>query len=632
MIARSTSDTCDITALRGATRLCVAVCSFLSPVYAQTSETSDWCGPKYIHVEADGGKLLVLCEKSNAIVRMDVDSGDIEATTAVGESPWCLCPHPTRPRLFVTCRRGQQLLELDAVSLATLRRIDLSGDPTGVAVSEDGQRVYVALHSLDQLAVLDAETGNEIKRLATGNGPQSVRLAAGTGRVYVTNLLSNPTSPDQPCRNEITTIDDILGHVVERIILVNANVGRGFAFTSDGSTAIAAISRPKNLLPMVQVARGWMVTNGFAVLSTSARHPPIQLLVDLPNQSFADPYGIAVTPDDRKCYLTSAGTDTVVAIDLDRVRAVVEEVSGGLLPRHADDLGLTRRYVTARVPVGANPEALALSPDGHWLYVANRLDDSISVVDTGNDRVIRTLDIGPPPPADKLLRGERLFHSAARTFQRQFSCASCHPDGGFDGLQYDLEPDGLGQCIVDNRDLRDVSDTAPFKWAGTNPDVTTQCGTRTAKWFVRTGWLTLAQVVELTGYVHSIPLTVNPYRDPSGVLTPAQRRGKVVFERTTTAKGGPIPEQNRCATCHSGPKFTNGRRSDVGTKALHDTNPEFDAAHLTNVFESTPYLHDGRAATLEEIWTKYNPEDKHGLSSDWTKQQLNDLVEYLKSL
>lgn len=632
MIASRASDLSGTAALRNATCLCVMVCAFLSPAYAQTPAMSGRCGPKFIHVEPDGGKLLVLCEKSNAIVRMDMDSAALETTMSVGESPWSLCPHPTRPRLFVTCRRGQQLLELDAVSLATLRRIDLPGDPTGVAVSEDGQRVYVALHSLDQLAILDAQTGKEIKRVATGNGPQSVRLAAGTGRVYVSNLLPNPTSPDQPCRNEITVIDDASGRVVERIILDNANVGRGIAFTSDGSTAMAAISRPKNLVPMVQVARGWMVTNGFAVISTGALHPPIQLLVDLPNQSFADSYGIAITPDDRKCYLTSAGTDTVLAIDLDRVKEVVEAIGGGSLPRHADDLGLSRRYVTARISVGANPEALALSSDGHWLYVANRLEDSISVIDTRDDRVVRTLSIGQPPPADKLLRGERFFHSAARTFQRQFSCVSCHPDGGFDGLQYDLEPDGIGQCIVDNRDLRDISETAPFKWAGTNPDVTTQCGTRTAKWFVRTGWLTLAQVIELTAYVHTIPLTVNPYRDPSGVLTPAQRRGKVVFERTTTNKGEPIPEQNRCTTCHSGPKFTNGQISDVGTKALHDTSAEFDAAHLSNVFESNPYLHDGRAATLEELWTKYNPEDKHGLSSDWTKQQLNDLVEYLKSL
>jgi len=43
-------------------------------------------------------------------------------------------------------------------------------------------------------------------------------------------------------------------------------------------------------------------------------------------------------------------------------------------------------------------------------------------------------------------------------------------------------------------------------------------------------------------------------------------------------------------------------------------------------------LHDGRAATLEEIWTKYGKEDKHGFVNDMSKNQLNDLVDYLKSL
>ena len=78
--------------------------------------------------------------------------------------------------------------------------------------------------------------------------------------------------------------------------------------------------------------------------------------------------------------------------------------------------------------------------------------------------------------------------------------------------------------------------------------------------------------------------------------------------------------------------YTDHQAFDVGTRSSTDSDPEFDTAHLTNIFESAPYLHDGRAATLEEIWTKDNPEDRHGVSSDWTKQQLNDLVEYLKNL
>jgi YVTN family beta-propeller protein len=459
-----------------------------------------------------------------------------------------------------------------------------------------------------------------------------VRLSPRQDYVYVTNLLSNPVPPDQSCLMEITVINDTAARVADRIELFNANIGREIAFTSDGSLAIAAISRPKNLVPGVQVARGWMITNGFAVLRAEMDAPPVQLLVDLPNTSFADPHGVVVTPDDSKFYLSAAGSDMVIAVDLDEVRRVCEEIEAGEIPRPSDHLGLSRRYVTSRIPVGANPRSLAVSRDGKWVYVANRLDDNISVIDTETDKVVRTLVLGEPTVPDRLLLGERLFHNAGRTFQNQFACVSCHPAGGVDGLQYDLEPDGIGQNILDNRSLRDVADTGPFKWTGTNPDIATQCGSRTAKWIVRTGWLNPAEVVMLVEYIHSIPPVENPYLAPDGKLTDVQRHGKKFFERTTTNHGEPIPVENQCHFCHSGPRFSNYEVSDIGTRSARDTKTEFDAAHLTNLFESPPYLHDGRAATLEEIWTKYNPDDKHGISSDWTKKQLNELVEYIKTM
>ncbi len=72
--------------------------------------------------------------------------------------------------------------------------------------------------------------------------------------------------------------------------------------------------------------------------------------------------------------------------------------------------------------------------------------------------------------------------------------------------------------------------------------------------------------------------------------------------------------------------------ADVGTLSDTDDPMLFDAPQLNNVYESSPYLHDGRAATLEELWTKFNDDDKHGIGNDMLKDQLNDLVEYLKSI
>ena len=140
--------------------------------------------------------------------------------------------------------------------------------------------------------------------------------------------------------------------------------------------------------------------------------------------------------------------------------------------------------MTARIPVGRNPRGALLSPDGKRLYVANRLDDNISVIDTSSDKVISTIDLGGPKTVNALRRGEQLFFTADYAFQGQFGCANCHLDATIDGLQWDLEPDGFGKDIVDNRSLENLAGTEPFKWNGGNPDMPTECGPRTEKFFL----------------------------------------------------------------------------------------------------------------------------------------------------
>ena len=63
-----------------------------------------------------------------------------------------------------------------------------------------------------------------------------------------------------------------------------------------------------------------------------------------------------------------------------------------------------------------------------------------------------------------------------------------------------------------------------------------------------------------------------------------------------------------------------------------DRESDFDTPHLNNIYDSAPYLHNGIAETLEEIWTRFNPYDEHGVTNDLTKDELNHLIEYLKTL
>jgi YVTN family beta-propeller protein len=297
----------------------------------------------------------------------------------------------------------------------------------------------------------------------------------------------------------------------------------------------------------------------------------------------------------------------------------------------ARDLSASANYVVTRIPVGHDPRGLTLSRDGRRLFVANRLEDTVSVIDTRTNRVASTIKLAGPKDLSVRRRGEQTFFTSRYGFQGQIGCATCHIDSTFDGITWDLEPDGFGRDIVDNKTLEDIKDTEPYKWNGANPDIPTECGPRTEKYFWRSENYDNATLTALAVYIRSLPARPNRWRQPGSELTPAQERGEAIFDRAVDKFGKPIPLANRCSYCHSGLKGTSQKSFDVGTKKATDDSGLLDTPQLTNITLTAPYLHDGSAHALEEIWTVYNPDDKHGRSNDLTKDELNDLIEYLRT-
>ena len=53
--------------------------------------------------------------------------------------------------------------------------------------------------------------------------------------------------------------------------------------------------------------------------------------------------------------------------------------------------------VTATVTVGSEPENVAVTPNGAYAYVANYLNDSVSVISTGTNTVTATVAVGSHP-------------------------------------------------------------------------------------------------------------------------------------------------------------------------------------------------------------------------------------------
>jgi cytochrome c peroxidase len=120
---------------------------------------------------------------------------------------------------------------------------------------------------------------------------------------------------------------------------------------------------------------------------------------------------------------------------------------------------------------------------------------------------------------------------------------------------------------------------------------------------------------------------------------PAPRPAAGSFDATAAVRGQALfAGKAQCATCHTGPKFTDG--PNLHPKADSIPEPETPSAadrSATGKYRTTPlralllhapYFHDGSSPTLADVVARYNAERALGL----TAAEMADLTEYLKSL
>jgi YVTN family beta-propeller protein len=587
--------------------------------------------PLNMALSPNGKEIYVACEASHTIIVVDVKALKKIAEIKTGEHPTDVTFSPDGTRAYVSNRLDDTVSVIDVSAREVTATITVGDEPHGLLTDTSGKHLYVLNTSSDSISVIDTTTLKEIKRLSASRSPWSLSLSPDGSLLYVTNNLSRFVEFRKPSMSEVTVIGTERGVVEDRILVPAANLMQGVDWHPSGKFALITLNRTKNLVPMTRLLQGWTITNGLGIVSGDGRID--QVLLDEPGMCFPDPTDIAVAPDGRLALVTSSGSNRIAVVDVPRLISMLEAASPDerehVFPNH---LGKSAEFIITQIPVGNSPRGVLVTPDGKTAFVANALDDSLSVIDMDKLEATGTIDLEGPEVINEVRYGERLFHSADITFRRQFSCHSCHPDGHIDGLTYDIEPDGIGASPVDNRTLRGILDTAPFKWEGTNPSLQRQCGPRLAVFFTRIQPFTPEELTALDNYICTIPRPPNRYRPLGAELTEAQRRGKKVFERIMTKDGRIIPKGNRCVTCHFPPLFTDRGQHDIGTRISLDRESKFDTPHLNNIYDSAPYLHSGIADTLEEIWTRYNPDDKHGVTNDMTKDQLNDLIEYLKTL
>jgi cytochrome c peroxidase len=271
------------------------------------------------------------------------------------------------------------------------------------------------------------------------------------------------------------------------------------------------------------------------------------------------------------------------------------------------------------VPLAGRPLAVAFLPGKDEVVLANYLLDAVQAVDARAGKVLRTVPLGGPERPGPARQGEALFYDAGRSHNQWFSCHTCHADGHTCGLNFDtLNDDSYGNAKL-TPSLRGVTRTGPWTWHGWQKDL----GAAIKKSYTETMFgpePTAAEVKAVLAFLATLEHPPNPHLGADGKPTAAARRGGALFEGKA-----------RCARCHHGPEYTSEGSYDVKLEPDGSPYPRWNPPSLRGVWERGPYLHDGRARTLDELLTGPHAPEKLG-GRALTPAERRDLVAFLNAL
>ncbi|HZO15448.1 MAG TPA: PKD domain-containing protein [Polyangiaceae bacterium] len=586
-------------------------------------------------IVAYGSRAAVVSPDSNEVTLID-ENLQVANRIATAARPRSVAVHGER--VLVACQEGDVVEILNEGTIA----LPYGSRPFGIIVV--GAEAYVTLQGTGQLAriALDRDPPTVLALHDAGPDPRGLALLPD-GRIAV----SRWRSPDD--QGELRVIDPLSG----------ASELWSLAFDSSppndtSSGGVPSYLGPAAVSPIGDVAR---------VPALHANIAQGSFLNGMP-LSFESMVRATVSELD----VTTGAEGTRIQFD-DRGLANAARYSS-----HGDYLYVTMRgnRSVERVDMFSGALAGSIMNSGYaiegialteqHLFIDAYLSREVLVYDlaTAFDTVAVPLATLPIPSSEPLapnvLLGKQLFNDSQdpRLSKAGYmACAHCHLDGEDDRRTWDFTH--LGEGIRNTIALvgRSGGD-GPLHWSA-NFDEMQDFENAIRESFLGLGLMADADfhmgtrdqplgdpkagvstdLDALAAYVSSLStMPVSPFRDADGQLTSAAVVGRALFESIG------------CTSCHSGTRLTDSAFLSPGAPLLHDVGTlgpgsgkrlggpllGIDTPTLHGLWDSAPYLHDGSAATLEDVLTVKNAGDQHGVTSTLTPTERADLVTYLLSL
>ncbi len=597
-----------------------------------------------LDTHAPSGKAIV----QEVLLAAAAPARDAEGRFDPAVEPRALALGPGQTTLYVTGHRSGRVYAIDPATGKLLAQAPACSEPVGVIVSPLGDTVYVACSQDDRVIALDAQTLALKASVMTSRKPWTLAWSPDRSRLFVTHLLGPGVSVLSPSPLAVSAS----WALADGLVLDEPN-----GTDSEPTVPHGAVRGIYDVLPRPGTDETWVAhlmlgidTLQPALVFDNTVFPALSLLdaggtqlarlsvstSPVDDGAFGDvvsgPHAMAFSTDGSLAFIADTGSEDVLVVDA------------------------SQRVETALVrPLpGHQPEGIVAGSDGK-VYVDERNTSDVAVLSVSAgpigpqvevERAIPRLAADPMPAEMRL--GQHVFNSANSdempiTTDHWVSCTSCHIEGRSDAVTWRFlegprdTPSNAGGVLHTGFLLRTAArNEVQDYWRTINPEQ---------------GGAFSPDVPALANDLKALADYVNyavPYPSPPSGLDPAE-----------IARGQQLFSSLGCPTCHAGAYFTDSGKGnptldlegpvmlhDVGTcvtggpstdsaVAAEDGSPRsacaFDTPSLRGVNDTSPYLHDGSAATLADVFF-LAPGMVGEAATHLSPDDLAALVTYLRSL
>jgi YVTN family beta-propeller protein len=549
---------------------------------------------------ADERWLYVANRESGSLSVIDVAGKRVAGEHAVGRRLSDVATVPESGLLLATDEAAHELIVLKTAgdSVTVEKRLAISPYPATICVAPDGSWASIASLWSRRLTFVDLQTREIAAAIDLPFAPRSQLLLPRSGAAKSASDPSPTLLVADAFGGRLAIVDPVAHKLCDVRQFPGHNV-RGLGVSPNGKMLVVAHQLLNELAHSIRndIHWGLLMSNDLRWLEVDAvlaggkglYHGAHMHPLGEAGKGGGDPGGLDIAADGTVCVAIS-GVDQVA-------------------------IGKEGDFSMQRLGVGRRPTAVRIGASGQQAFVANTLDDSVSLIDLAERHVAATISLGPAPELTLAQRGELLFYDARLSHDGWMSCHSCHTDGHANGEMNDNFSDRSFGAPKRVLSLLGVRDTLPLAWNGQIQTLTRQIENSIEKTMQREEPLARDQTKALASYLQTLELPPPLDELRQTMDAAAIERGRLVFEK------------RNCADCHAAPTYTSPEAYDVGLRDSQG-NTLFNPPSLRGLSHRGPLLHDNRAATLDEVFSKH----QHPSGAEYQAEELQDLLAFLRKL